>query len=76
MNPKKIMLVVGGVSLVGLHAAHDAHVVKSEFEKSFVANPVAEVPVYVRLPHGDEPESPTGPLRTPWATAVTTWIGF
>lgn len=63
-------LVLGGVAFLGIQA-EEFHHEESGLAKLLATKPVADLHRFV-MPHGNEPEQPTGPLQAPWATMYGT----
>lgn len=67
MNWKKITCTMCGLAFCG-HMAHEAHQNDDYIARPLVAKPMLDTVLYVRLPHGEEPEAPSGPLHWPGGT--------
>lgn len=64
MKKNKILIALIGAGAVGANLAEEAHHATDLTKQIKKAHrQAAMAPIYVRLPHGPEPESPSAPIQ-------------
>lgn len=71
MNWTKTICSVCGLAFCG-HVWHEAHQDADYVSRPLARKPMIDGRLYVRQPHGEEPDAPSGPLRMPRANLVGT----
>jgi hypothetical protein len=59
----KIICSICGAALCA-HLAHERHQDADYITRSLAKRPALDTLVYIRLPHGEDPEAPSGPVRS------------
>jgi hypothetical protein len=66
----KIICSICGAALCA-HLAHERHQNADYITRPLAKKPALDTLVYIRLPHGEDPEAPSGPVRLPGTIAVS-----
>ena len=67
---RKVTCSVCGLAVCA-HVAHEAHQNADYIGRPLAAKPMLDIIIYVRLPHGEEPDAPGGPLQPRGSVAVS-----